>query len=343
MESHVFRLSSEVLPPVAAAGMRRIRFFTRLILRTSVPTSTLTDVRKELLAALAQPSCPLCQTPSQRQFEVAGYWIRQCQSCQHQFLEIAAAENHVQQLYGDEYFTGGGAGYTDYRQEDRLLMHRGRQYARRIARYCQPGSVLDVGAAAGFTLVAFREAGWTTQGVEPNAGMAEFARQHFNLRVEAMSFEAWQSDSAFDLVLMLQVLPHFLDPASALRKAAQLVRPGGHLLIETWDRSSWTARVFGRSWHEYSPPSVLHWFSREGLVRLASRAGFEQVATGRPTKWINAAHGKSVLRHHQEASIAGRTASALASLIPDAAAIPYLLDDLFWALFRRVDAGTQHS
>jgi hypothetical protein len=79
------------------------------------------------------------------------------------------------------------------------------------------------------------------------------------------------------------------------------------------------------------------------LVRLASQAGFEQVATGRPTKWINAAHGKSVLRHHQEASIAGRTASAIASLIPDALAIPYLLDDLFWALFRRVDSKSTSS
>src|SRR5205085_11122433 len=117
----------------------------------------------------------------------------------------------------------------------------------------------------------------------------------------------------FDLVLMLQVLPHFVDPAAALQKAARLVRPGGHLLIETWDRESWTARLSGRRWHEYSPPSVLHWFSRGGVARLASAAGFEEVAIGRPSKWIAAAHTKSGLRHKSEASFFNRVALMAAS------------------------------
>jgi SAM-dependent methyltransferase len=281
--------------------------------------------------------CLICRQGSERLFEVSDYWIRQCGSCGHRFAELVSAQDHVARQYGDQYFTGGDAGYSDYLGEERLLISRGRWYANCIANYCQPGSVCDVGAAAGFTLLGFREAGWTAHGVEPNPRMAQYARQRFDLHVETGSFEDWQTESTFDLVTMLQVLPHFIEPAKAISKASRLVRPGGHLLIETWDRSSWTARLFGRHWHEYSPPSVLHWFSRSGVVQLAAMAGFEQVATGRPSKWIDAAHAKSVLKHKAGSSIANRLAWHAARLIPDRVAIPYIAEDLFWILLRRVD------
>jgi len=280
-------------------------------------------------------NCPVCRSASRRLFQTCGYWIRQCDACGHQFAELDNREDHVSRCYGDEYFTGGGAGYTDYFGEERLLIARGRWYAQRIAKFCLPGTVLDIGAAAGFTLAGFHEAGWTTRGIEPNATMAGHARQRLELDVEQATFETWQTDRTFDLVLMLQVLPHFVDPAAALQKAARLVRPGGHLLIETWDRESWTARLSGQRWHEYSPPSVLHWFSRAGVARLAKAAELEAVATGRPSKWIAAAHAKSVLRHKAGAALFNRVALAVSSLIPDRVSVPYLGDDLFWALFRR--------
>ena len=279
--------------------------------------------------------CPVCRSASRRLFQTCGYWIRQCDTCGHHFAELNDREGHVSRCYGDEYFTRGGAGYADYFREERLLVARGRWYAHRLAKLCAPGSVLDIGAAAGFTLAGFREAGWMTQGIEPNATMAQHARERLGLEVEPATFETWQTNRTFDLVLMLQVLPHFVDPADALQKAARLVRPGGHLLIETWDRESWTARLSGSQWHEYSPPSVLHWFSRSGIARLARAAAFEQVATGRPSKWINAGHAKSVLRHKSEASFFNRVALMVANLIPDRVSVPYLGDDLFWALFQR--------
>jgi SAM-dependent methyltransferase len=279
--------------------------------------------------------CVICQQPSQRLFNTAGYSIRQCAACDHQFAELPETAGHVKRHYDDGYFTGGGAGYSDYRREERLLVHRGRWYARLMARYCRPGSICDVGAAAGFTLVAFRELGWRAFGIEPNRSMGDFARQQFGLDVITGSFEDSPIDDDFDLVTMLQVLPHFIDPAGALLKAARLIKPGGHLLIETWDRGSWTARLLGKSWHEYNPPSVLHWFTRTGLVQLAQKAGFEQVAVGRPSKWIDAAHAKTVLRNKANGSALNSIALGFARLIPDRLALPYIATDLFWIVLRR--------
>ena len=73
-------------------------------------------------------------------------------------------------------------------------------------------------------------------------------------------------DDEYDAVSMIQVLPHFIDPKRAMAVVTKVLKPGGLLLIETWNRDSWTARLFGKNWHEYSPPSVLHWFDPRGVA-----------------------------------------------------------------------------
>jgi SAM-dependent methyltransferase len=136
---------------------------------------------------------------------------------------------------------------------------------------------------------------------------------------------------------MVQVVAHFLDPRAALRAAARLLRPGGYCLIETWDRDSWTARLWGRRWHEYSPPSVLHWFSRAGLIQLARECELEQVALGHPRKWLNAAHAASILRAKLGRRSGGGVAVRLLERLPARAAIPYPAEDLFWVLFQKTE------
>lgn len=245
------------------------------------------------------------------------------------------ATNHVADIYDDRYFSGGDAGYADYFGEARILTAHGRRYGRLLARYMPPGEMLDVGAAAGFVLRGFIEAGWRGKGIEPNATMAEYARTELKLDVATGTLEECSLQEQFDLLSMIQVMPHFLDPLAALRRASELTRDDGFLLIETWDRESWTARIFGRHWHEYSPPSVLHWFSREGLARLAAQAGFREVAQGRPTKRIGGAHACSLLRYRFTGTLLEGLFDGLTRVVPDSLAIPYPAEDLFWSLFQK--------
>ncbi|HRO58630.1 MAG TPA: methyltransferase domain-containing protein, partial [Burkholderiaceae bacterium] len=139
----------------------------------------------------------------------------------------------------------------------------------------------------------------------------------------------------FDLVTMIQVIAHFHDLRKALAQAVGLTRVGGHWLIETWDSSSRTARLLGRRWHEYSPPSVLHMFSRRSLVRVLAEHGLEPVAFGRPAKRISGAHVKSLLGHKLSRGPASAPLKLMLRALPDRAVLPYPSEDLFWALFRR--------
>jgi SAM-dependent methyltransferase len=278
-------------------------------------------------------TCAVCGSPGRGLFRAHGHEILGCERCGHRFAAVSASTDHVARVYADEYFFGGGAGYDDYAGEAGLLRERGAAYARLVRAHLAPGAVLDVGAAAGFLLEGFLSAGWKGRGVEPNARMAALANARLGPVVGVGTLESFTPGRTFDLVLMLQVVAHFQDPRRALAQAAALTRAGGFWLVETWDRESWTARAFGRHWHEYSPPSVLHFFSREGLRQLAGSLGFREVATGRARRRIGVAHARSLLQHKLESGPLGWLGAPL-RLLPDSLGIPYPGDDLFWALFR---------
>jgi SAM-dependent methyltransferase len=277
-------------------------------------------------------NCPLCCGESARVFEAKGFHVRDCSRCAHRFAEIAADENHVAQVYGDEYFSGGGAGYTDYFSEGEMLRKRGNDYAEILSKFCAAGKILDVGAAAGFILKGFEDRGWRGIGLEPNEAMAKFGRENLSLDLRSGDLENFRSDEKFDCVSMIQVAAHFHSPRRAFETARDLLRQGGLLLVETWNRESFTARAFGKHWHEYSPPSVLQWYSENGLTQFLVADGFEKLAKGRPSKKISGEHAKSILKYRL-----GENAllSAALKVIPDHLNIPYPAEDLFWAIYRK--------
>jgi SAM-dependent methyltransferase len=188
--------------------------------------------------------------------------------------------------------------------------------------------VLDVGAAAGFVLEGFLSQGWAGRGIEPNARMCSAANDRLGPLVDAGILESYKSRRTYDLVAMIQVVAHFPDPRQALARAAELTRPGGFWLVETWDRESLVARTFGKWWHEYSPPTVLHWFSRSGLQRLAGSLGF--------SSWLGPApevDQPGVPRLRAQATRKSPPLAQPLRLMPDSLRLPYPGDDLFWALF----------
>ena len=282
--------------------------------------------------------CIICDSPMSRAFQKHGYWIVECTSCKHRSAELEPSLQDALKVYGDDYFEGGGAGYTNYLQEGELLRARGRKYGELLQRFASPGRLLDVGAAAGFVLSGLCDAGWQGVGLEPNQKMADFAVGSLKVDVRQGVLEDLSRSDQFDAVTMIQVLPHFFNPHAALERAAAVTKPGGVWLIETWDRTSITARAFGKNWHEYSPPSVLQWFGRDGLVKLVARYGFKPVASGRPSKWIAGSHARALLEHSVQGSRLSPLVSLAARLIPKNLAIPYPAEDLCWMAFRK-DVG----
>jgi 2-polyprenyl-3-methyl-5-hydroxy-6-metoxy-1,4-benzoquinol methylase len=279
-------------------------------------------------------NCPLCNGETYCIFLRYGYWIRKCRDCDHRFAEISPSNKHVDRVYRDEYFQGDLGGYPDYLSEANILRECGRQYGSLLNHYASPGKILDIGAAAGFILKGFEESGWSGVGLEPNLSMAVYGRTYLGLRMETGCLEEFSATQQFDVVSMIQVVPHFFDIRRALQKAADLTRPGGLWLIETWDRESWVARVLGKHWHEYNPPSALHWFSEASLSHFIAQFGFTQIARGSPAKQINGLYAKSLLKRGLNGSFLHWLMTVF-QFIPNRLVIPYPALDLFWILFQK--------
>ncbi len=133
--------------------------------------------------------------------------------------------------------------------------------------------VLDVGAGRGRLVAALRVAGYDASGIEPSALGASAAAER-GLPVARTSIEQ-HTDIGIDAAVLWHVLEHVDDPAGALRRVHDWLRPGGVLLVGVPNVDSLQARVGGRGWLHFDVPRHRVHFTPRGVLRLLERSGFE--------------------------------------------------------------------
>lgn len=279
--------------------------------------------------------CLACGAARQRSFfQRGGYRYAGCDDCGLASLwplpEVAAAH----ELYDDAgYFSGEhGAGYQDYEAD--AAAHR-RNAASRLAALERAGArgagaprVLDVGCATGFFLEVARARGYEIAGVEVSSWARARAEARLGIEIARdVASAAPRAGVGFDAICIAQVLEH--DPAARelLGAAQRMLRPGGVLFIETWDRESLVARAFGAHWQQISPPSVVHLFSARSLRQLLASEGFADIRIGRGAKWVGLGFVGHLLASKYGAL--GRAVNAgIARAGLAQRALPYALGDL---------------
>ncbi|MCB1480803.1 MAG: class I SAM-dependent methyltransferase [Rhodobiaceae bacterium] len=281
------------------------------------------------------PACPICAGHATPWLIKSAYRLVRCASCGHGYLANPLPRDHVARQYDDDYFFGGGDGYADYTASGDLLRAQGRYHASLIARHAPPGRMIDIGAAAGFVLKGFEDAGWQGIGIEPNATMRVYGRKMLDVNLISGDAESFSAGDPVDLVTMIQVIGHLHDLHAALRNLSFALKPGGLCLVDYWDRTSLPARMLGAGWHEISPPSVVHWFGPDDLAAAFARHGLHQLDSGRPRKIVLGRHVASLLHHKLSESRLLAPIAGLTKLIPPGLRIPYPPLDLKWALFRK--------
>jgi hypothetical protein len=90
---------------------------------------------------------------------------------------------------------------------------------------------------------------------------------------------ALSPSARFDLIILFQVLEHLAEPLTTLRRSAELLEPGGMLVVAVPNLASWQARVFGRSWFHLDVPRHQHHFSPGALEYAIQQAGLRVVRT----------------------------------------------------------------
>lgn len=280
--------------------------------------------------------CPVCNGGScQPLFLKDGLPLLRCDSCRLAFTPHEPIPQDLPRLYGEDYFTAGGSGYRAYVGEEATHRFQARRYLRRLATVKAPGTLLDVGCAAGFFLDEAKRAGWTTLGLDASPYAARYARETLGLEVRTSGFlEAdWLGDCKFDVVTMLNVLEHMADPVAVERQLCALIPSGGLVAIETWDSASVVARLFGRHWHQYDPCYVPYYHCRASLTRLFPSSRWITVATGSACKWISLKRGLEIIA--DRGRIARRFLNHVARSSMGRWQVPYLTGELLFLILER--------
>ena len=277
-------------------------------------------------------ACLLCDSREHRLHLVRGAhrYVR-CPGCESVHLDPLPEQSAAAANFSASYFSGDDpAGYADYVADEAIHRRNAGRHLRRVARAGArpPGTLLEVGCAAGFLLDEARRAGWDVHGVDVAAEMRT-AAAGLGLSVADTLGATGLERGSVDLAVLNQVLEHVADPGALLDELARLVRPGGLLTVETWDRSSPVARVLGSSWQQVSPPSVVWLFGRTDLAALLAQHGFRPVRIRAALKYVSA-------------DTVGGQVPVLRGVVGTRARrfpIPYAFGDLVVALARRDHAA----
>jgi len=157
-----------------------------------------------------------------------------------------------------------------------------------LARLGSPGprgKLLEIGSSVGLFLDEARRAGWDAYGVEPSHWAAESARAR-GLSVFNGTLEEFVAEGGpFDVVVSWDVFEHLEDPVAALKRAYELLRPGGLFVFTTVNLGGLGRKLFRGRWPWFMRMH-LHYFTRESLTRMVRGSGFEVLSTSTEAKTL---------------------------------------------------------
>jgi 2-polyprenyl-3-methyl-5-hydroxy-6-metoxy-1,4-benzoquinol methylase len=238
--------------------------------------------------------CLLCGGARTARLHAALPGVVRCVDCGFVYTSPRITREAASRLYTQAYFESHASqqlGYDNY-VSDRELVER--TFNRRLDRIerrlgVSQGRVLDVGCATGFFLVIAQKRGWQAAGAEISEYCCRYAREHFGLDLFNGRFEDYPvSRSSFDLVTMWDYLEHSFVPDADLRKAYELLKPGGAIAIATPDLSSFPARVFADRWIGFKEHEHLYYFTKKNLSGLLEKQGFRILDSCHAGKYISA-------------------------------------------------------
>lgn len=197
-----------------------------------------------------------------------------CPGCGVVFLDPPPLER-LREIYPTNYYSYSD-GSTSAAQRVKEALD-GRLFRRLLGSL--PGerlSVIDIGGGDGALLTRLRRLDFRiahTQVVDLDDGAAALARAAGH-DYHCGPVESFRPDTAYDLVVLLNLIEHVADPRAVLTAVRAMLAPGGIAIVKTPNVDSLDARLFRhRDWGGYHCPR--HWvlFNRDNLTDLAAEVG----------------------------------------------------------------------
>ncbi len=239
---------------------------------------------------VAPAACRICNSSDVKLFCTAfdraqrntseTWQILQCAGCGFGWTSPPLPVERIASYYPPTYL-GDVAGTLDEflagrRQRSRSWRNESDK-VRLLEKYASRGRILDVGCGAGQFLWALDAARWERTGIELSGDTVAFVKSRLpSLRLLAGDiYSSELARESFDAITFWHVLEHLPEPEAVLKRAADLIRPDGWLIVSLPNLDSLQAKLFRKYWYPFDDvPRHLHHFSGHSLDLLMDRAGF---------------------------------------------------------------------
>ncbi len=257
------------------------------------------------MAGMEDISCILCGSNNGPVvIEENGFDGKKCEPCSLIYISPRPQQQAVLNIYGhdDAYIPAHAHVESTWPKQ----LHA-RYMLKLIRQHCRRGSLLEIGAGAGYFLAEARKIGFDPFAIELNPAQAEFIRSTLNIPCDnqPLSYESWK-DKQFDLIYHCDVISHLHDPLAELRVMYDKLKPGGHLVFETGNLGDVDPKYFSLI-PAFQYPDPLFFFGQRSLREIVQRSGFKlikmhQFNIAPQLRFMNFMRGKKLPAHTKKSA-----------------------------------------
>jgi SAM-dependent methyltransferase len=210
------------------------------------------------------------------------YTVR-CASDGMMWLDPQPTEDFYRQLYIEYYHQAGEddplleQATLDVHSDEASLRAAAKIRLDEIGEFALPGRFLEVGFGSGHTLLEAQARGWDVFGIEISPSCVEAIRAKGIPATHAHLTAYTGQREAFDVIAMYSVIEHVHNPIAYLRRAYELLKPNGLLVLRLPDTQD-----------EGPPASLiahLYHFNQVTISQFLKRCDFEVLWMGSFTLW----------------------------------------------------------
>lgn len=144
-----------------------------------------------------------------------------------------------------------------------------------IKKFIKNGSMLEIGAGAGYFLNEARKEGFDVYSIELNNNQADFIRSKLRIPCEESPLDISLFDGKkFDIIYHCDVISHFYNPISEFQKINNKLKKNGIVVFETGNFGDVKEEYF-KFVTQFQYPDHLFFFSENNLKDLLWRTGFD--------------------------------------------------------------------
>lgn len=219
-------------------------------------------------------SCIFCKTGNRKVVITEnGFNGIQCNNCNLIYINPRPNLEDIINLYGHDNAHASADSHISFSYAKTLYT----KHTLTIINKYVNGSILEIGAGAGYFLKEAQRQNFEVYAIEFNKIQAEFIKKEHSIPCElsALSNETFGTRK-FDIIYHCDVLSHFYEPIIEFKNINQKLNPNGYVIFETGNLGD-VKKTYFKYYSKFQYPDHLFFFSEKNIRSLLAETGFELV------------------------------------------------------------------